>query len=277
MNNLDFPTKKTWCAGCGDFGILEAIKKSIISLEAEGEKRENFILTTGIGCHAKIADYLNINSFYGLHGRSLPLATGIKIGNPELKVITCSGDGDSYDEGISHLIYAAKRNLDMTVIIHDNRTFALTVGQFTATSPKGFKGKSTPGGSAEKPFNPLELIAAAGATFVARGYVGKLDHLSRLITEGVKHKGFSFIEVLQPCVAWFNTYADYNNRVYEFENQDLSSKGKAMEKIKEWDYNDGQKIPLGIFYKINEPTLEESLVAGLDLKVQKANIRKVLK
>lgn len=265
MENLDLPTKKTWCAGCGDFVILEALKKSLISLEKEGLKRENFVLAAGIGCHAKIADYLNINTFYGLHGRSLPVATGIKIANPNLKVICSSGDGDSYNEGLSHLIFAAKRNAGITVMIHDNRNFALTIGQFTATSPQGFKGKSTPAGSFEKPFNPLELMMAAGATFIARGYVGRPDHLSDLMAKGIKHKGFAFIEILQPCIAWFNTYATYNDRVYEFENPDLSSKEKAMEKIREWDYNDGQKIPLGVFYETNEPTLEDKLRVELNL------------
>ncbi|MFH1656923.1 MAG: thiamine pyrophosphate-dependent enzyme [bacterium] len=261
---LDLPYKKTWCPGCGNFGILESIKRAISSLEEEGERREDFVLTTGIGCHAKIIDYIGINTFCGLHGRGIPLATGIKIANPKLKVVTCSGDGDSYNEGLAHLIFAAKRNIDITVIIHDNRAFALTVGQFTAVSPKGYKGKSTPEGSTENPFNPLELLLAAGATFIARGYVGKTEHLKNLIIEGTKHKGFSFIEVLQPCVAWSNTYETYSERTYEFNNLNPSSKEDAYQKVQEWDYRNGEKIPLGVFYKIEAETLDQQLSAGLN-------------
>ncbi len=273
--NLDTPCAKTWCPGCGNFGILEGIKKAVISLEKEGMKRENFVLTTGIGCFAKIVDYININTFYGLHGRSLPVAMGIKIANPSLKVLACSGDGDSYNEGLAHIIFAAKRNIDITVIIHDNRAFALTVGQFTAVSPKGHKGKSTPEGSTENPFNPLDLLFSAGATFIARSYSANLNHLQKMIAEGVKHKGFSLIEVLQPCVAWSNTYEIYNERVYEFENQEVSSRENAAQRIKEWDYRNGDKIPIGIFYKSEESTLDEQLVSKLT--GAKADVKEALK
>ncbi len=273
--NLDTPFKKTWCPGCGNFGILEGIKKAVNSLEKEGMKRENFVLTTGIGCFAKIVDYININTFYGLHGRSLPVATGIKIANPSLKVLACSGDGDSYNEGLAHIIFTAKRNIDITVIIHDNRAFALTVGQFTSVSPKGFKGKSTPEGSTENPFNPLDLLFSAGATFIARSYAANLDHLQKMIAGGVKHKGFSLIEVLQPCVAWSNTYETYNKRVYEFENQDVSSRENAAQRIKEWDYRNGDKIPIGIFYRSEESTLDEQLVSKLT--GAKADVKEALK
>lgn len=275
MNNLDLPTKKTWCPGCGNFGMISGIEKAILDLGKEGIKKDNFVLVAGIGCHAKIIDYLNINSFYGLHGRTVPVAFGIKTANPDLKVICISGDGDSYNEGISHLIHAAKRNLDITVIIFDNRTFALTVGQFTATSPQGFKGKSTPEGSIEKPFNPLELMLASGATFIARGYSAKTDHLANLISQAVKHRGFSFVEVLQPCVAWFNTFAFYNEKTYESENTDPSSKDKATEKIREWDYINDKKIPLGVFYKVERPTFGDELMKSKS--ENKVAIQEVLK
>jgi 2-oxoglutarate ferredoxin oxidoreductase subunit beta len=261
--NLDLSTKNTWCPGCGNFGISQAIKNAISILEKKGIKKENFVLTTGIGCHAKIVDYLNINTFYGLHGRALAAAVGIKIGNPNLKVLTCSGDGDSYNEGISHLIYAAKRNIDLTILIHNNRNFALTTGQYSATSPKGFKGRSTPMGSLETAFNPLELMMASGATFVARGYAAKVDHLTDLIVQAVEHKGFSFIDILDPCVAWFNTYEDYNKRVYELKDNNVSSKEEAMKKIWEWDYNNGDKIPIGIFYKIEKASFDEEVNSGI--------------
>ncbi|PIS39612.1 MAG: 2-oxoglutarate synthase, partial [Candidatus Nealsonbacteria bacterium CG08_land_8_20_14_0_20_38_20] len=154
--------KITWCPGCTDFSILEALKRAVSTLVEKGIKKENIVFTTGIGCHGKTFDYLNLNSFYCLHGRSLPLSQGIKLANPDLKVLAIVGDGDMYNEGLSHLIHAAKRNSDITVLVYDNRNFALTVSQFTATSPKGFKGSSSPEGCLEEPFNPLELVLAAG-------------------------------------------------------------------------------------------------------------------
>ncbi len=276
MDNLTLSTKNTWCPGCGNFSIFESLKKSILSFENKKEKRENFVLVTGIGCHAKISDYININTVYGLHGRSIPVAQGIKSGNKNLKVVCCSGDGDSYNEGISHLIHAAKRNSDITVIIHDNRTFALTVKQFTSTSPEGFQGSTTPQGSVEEPFNPLELMIASGATFVARSYVANQKHLSSLIEAGINHSGFSFIEVLQPCVAWFNTYSEYNEKVYEYESKDLSDKDKALFASREWNYNNDKKIPIGVFYQVNKPTFEEKVLKEIDKK-EKIDIKKILK
>ena len=154
---LNLNTKNTWCPGCGNFPILTAFKNAISSLIKEGTKEEEIVLVSGIGCSSKIIDYINLNSFSSLHGRPLVSAEGIKMSNPKLKVIVFAGDGGTYNEGISHLIHAAKRNIDVTLLVHNNRTFALTTSQFTATSPKGFKGKSTPEGSVESPFNPLEL------------------------------------------------------------------------------------------------------------------------
>lgn len=273
--------QNTWCPGCGNFGILETFKKAVIDLEKKGTKRENIVFTAGIGCHAKIFDYLNLNSFYGLHGRAVATAEGIKLANPNLKVVVFSGDGDSYNEGISHLIHAAKRNIDITVIIHDNRIFALTTGQFTATSPKGLKGKSTPNGSIEEPFNPLELMLASGATFIARGYSAKTEHLKNLIVRAIEHKGFSFIEVLQPCISLFNNYQFYQKRIYETNEKNLDSKESAMKKIQEWDYKNGEnkKIPIGVIYQIQKPSYDELSLKNLNITKNKKekNIEKVLK
>jgi 2-oxoglutarate/2-oxoacid ferredoxin oxidoreductase subunit beta len=262
MKKLDLDTKNTWCPGCGNFLLLDSLKKAISSLN-----KEKVVLVTGIGCHAKTADYLNINSFYGLHGRALPVAQGIKAGNPQLKVICCSGDGDSYNEGISHLIHAAKRNSDITVIIHDNQNFALTVKQFTSTSPRNFKGSSTPQGSFEDPINPLELVLSAGATFIARGYVAQKEHLTEIIQAGINHKGFSFIEVLQPCIAWHNTFEKYNQSVEKKEVKNLSSKKEALEIINQWDYSNGGKVPIGVFYQKEKPCFEEGLSSGKKVDV----------
>ena len=176
------------------------------------------------------------------------MATGIKIANPKLKVIVSVGDGDAYNEGLDHLIHAAKRDIPITVLVHDNRVFALTTGQFTATSPVGFKGKSTPWGSEEKPINPLKLMLASGAGFIARGYAGKPDHLLELVKKAIAYPEFAFIDILQPCVAFFNTYDFYNQKTYILEKTPQG--GEILKKIEEWNYEDGEgKIPLGIFYE----------------------------
>ncbi len=263
MPQISLNTKNTWCPGCGNFAIEAASKKVIKKIGVE-----NTAITAGIGCHGKIIDYLNVSSFYGLHGRPVITATGIKIGNPELKVIAFTGDGDSLNEGISHLIHAAKRNSDITVVLHQNRNFALTVKQFTASSPKGFISNSSPSGNIEEPLNPLSLVYSAGATFIARGFSGNVDHLEKIILQGVQHKGFSFIEVLQPCVAWFDTYDDYRKNTYIFEN----TPKRPLEKINEWDYESDGKIPLGVFHKEEKESFEESLKKGK----KKLNTKKFL-
>ncbi len=277
---LNTYAKNTWCPGCGNFGILIALKQAISSLVGKGIAKEKMVMVSGIGCSSKIIDYLNLNSFSSLHGRPIISAEGIKLGNPGLEVIVFAGDGGTYNEGISHLIHAAKRNIDITVLIHDNRSFALTTSQFTATSPKGFKGKSTPEGSIEEPLNPLKLMLASNATFIARGYSSKTEHLRDLIIEGVQHKGFSFIEILQPCISFFNTFQFYNTRVYKAKEDNLISKKEALKKIEEWDYNkNNTRIPIGIFYKIQKPTYEKSLFKDFDSfkGENKVDLKQVLK
>ena len=261
---LDTYAKNTWCPGCGNFSILTALKEVISSLMKDGLPQENIVMVSGIGCSSKIIDYLNLNSFSSLHGRPIVSAEGIKLGNPNLKVIVCAGDGGTYNEGISHLIHAAKRNIDITVLVHDNRNFALTTGQFTATSPESFKGKSAPGGSIEEPFDPLKIMLAAKATFIAQGYSARINHLKNLIQEGISHKGFSFIDILQPCATFFDTYQFYNERVFEVKPENLTSENEALKKINQWKYGEkGTKIPIGIFYKVQKPTYEKRLLKGL--------------
>lgn len=259
MEKLDTSCSNTWCPGCGNFGMLQAVKGAIESLVASGTPKENIVAVADIGCNSKIADYLNLNSFYGLHGRSIASAEGIKMANPDLKVLVFLGDGAALDEGISHLIHAAKRNSDINVILLNNRLFALTTGQFTAVSPKGLKGKSTPEGSIEEPINPLELMMASNAAFIARSYALKVQHLKNLIVEAADHKGFSFVEVLDPCVSFFNTVQFYNEKTYEAASEDLSSKDKAAALIREWNYDGEGRIPLGLFYKIAKPSYEEEM------------------
>lgn len=280
MNPKDLGTyaKNTWCPGCGNYSILNALKAVLTSLDDEGFPLDNIVLVSGIGCHAKIVDYLNINSFYSIHGRTLPVATGIKLANPDLDVICCSGDGDSLAEGLDHLIFAAKRNIDLTLLLHDNRVYGLTTGQFTPTSPKGFVGKSTPFGSQELPINPLELMLVSGASYIGRGYTHGLELLKRLFKEAIIHKGFSFVDVLQVCVTYFNMYESYNKRVYEVTGNDPSSFEEAMRIIKSWSYDDGETpISLGKFYETNAYRFDEAFLGYPPIKEDRmAKIESVL-
>ena len=259
--NLITPARNTWCPGCGNFSLQFTLKAVLGELEQAGQSLDDVVLVTGIGCHAKMADYLNVNSFYSIHGRTIPAATGIKLANPKLKVICCAGDGDCYAEGLDHLIFAAKRNADITVIIHNNRVYGLTTGQYTPTSPLGFRGRSTPGGTTELPINPLELMLASGATFVARGYTRKMEQLRSLVKMGVLHRGFSFIDVLQICATYNNMTSYYNEHVYDLVDHDTSSFEAAFRKAREWDYNADARIPLGLFYRKEMPTYEDRVFA----------------
>jgi len=276
---LETFAQNTWCPGCGNFAILTTIKKVLVNLKDQGLDLNKVALVSGIGCHAKIVDYVNVNSFYSIHGRVPPPMTGIKLANPDLVVIGHAGDGDAYGEGIEHLIFSAKRNINMTFFVHNNRVYGLTTGQFTPTSPPGFKGRSTPGGSPEDPLNPIELMISAGATFVARGYSAKPKHLMALFEAAINHKGFSFVDVLQPCFSFFNTYDFYNERVYEFTRQDhdAADRAAALEKAREWGYGAGERIPIGIFYQSEKPTYEEKLLAGrVPVQLTPGDIRPVL-
>jgi len=256
----------TWCPGCGNFAILNSIKPVLLELDEDGTlPLENVVLVSGIGCHAKIVDYIGANSFYSIHGRTIPVATGIKLANPDLTVICFAGDGDAYAEGLSHLIFAAKRNVDITTIIHDNRVYGLTTGQYTPTSPTGFKGKSTPDGLDVLPFNPLGLVFNSGGTFVSRGYSHGIDLLKEIFKEAILHRGFSFVDVLQVCVTFFNMYSYYNQHVYRLEDHDPLDRDMAREKIEEWDYNSESPIPLGIFYEEEAQTYGDNFLK-YDLK-----------
>ncbi len=256
--------QNTWCPGCGNFSLQHTLKNVLADIEKEGRSLDNVVLVSGIGCHAKIADYLGINSFYSIHGRTIPVATGIKLANPGLTVICCAGDGDCYAEGLDHLIFAAKRNIDLTVIVHDNRVYGLTTGQYTPTSPHGFKGKSTPLGTEENPLNPIELMLASGATYVARGYSKKMDLLRTLIREALTHQGFAFIDVLQICATFFPAADYYTPRIYELTGHDRTDFEAACTKAREWDYNGDAPIALGTFYQKSSP------VFGGKIPAQKA-------
>ena len=270
--------KNTWCPGCGNFAILTSIRAVLKALADEGTPLERVVLVSGIGCHAKIVDYINVNSFYSIHGRVTPVAEAIKIARPDLKVIGFAGDGDAYGEGLEHLVFAAKRNIDITMIIHNNRVYGLTTGQYTPTSPQGFKGRSTPRGALEVPLNPLELMLASGATFLARGYSGGLELLKKLFREAISHKGFALVDVLQVCATFFNMYEYYNQKVYELKEHDPVNHAQVSAKIREWDYNSDAPIALGILYRKIAPTFDEKFQKpGIDAADRKSKLDELLK
>jgi 2-oxoglutarate ferredoxin oxidoreductase subunit beta len=242
-DDLSTYAENTWCPGCGNFGILAAFRDAISLLEQAGIPRSQLVLVTGIGQHGKIFDYLNLSGFYGLHGRSMASAQAIKLANPALRVVNFVGDGDSLGEGLEHTLFAAKRNAAIALIVHDNGVYALTTGQFGPTSARGYRGPSTPAGNVEDPFNPLALVLEAGATFVARGFAGRRQHLAQLIFAAVMHEGFAFVDVLQPCVTFNNTWKLYSELVEELP-EPASTREEAIRLARRAD-----RLPIGIFYQ----------------------------
>jgi 2-oxoglutarate ferredoxin oxidoreductase subunit beta len=246
--------ENTWCPGCGNFGILNAFKRAVTSLESQGLDRSRLVISAGIGCHGKIFDYLALSGLYSIHGREIAAVQGMKLANPDLFVVAFGGDGDSFGEGISHLLFAAKRNADMTMIVHDNGVYGLTTGQYTPTSRRGFKGPSTPAGSVEDPIDPLTLMLVAGATFVARGYSGKVEQLADLMARAIQHRGFAFIDVLQPCVTFNDTYKKYNAET-EPATHDPKDYAAAMAAAARRD-----RFPLGVIYETEKPVFHRELM-----------------
>jgi 2-oxoglutarate ferredoxin oxidoreductase subunit beta len=261
---LNTSAKVTWCPGCGNFGILSAFKGALVEL---GLEREQVVVVSGIGCHGKISDYVNVNTFHGIHGRVLPFATGVKLANPDLAVFGFSGDADCYDEGWDHFCHAVRRNIDVTLIVHNNMVLGLTTGQTTATSQTGFRTKSTPFGSVVPPLNPIAHALVSSGSFVARGFAGDPKHLQGLIVQAAKHRGFNYIDVFQPCVTfnYLNSFEWFRQRVYKLEDtgHNVSDRQKALEKSFEW----GERIPIGVFYKDERPTFRDNLpqVKGVPL------------
>lgn len=256
-NDFDSPDPVAWCPGCGNFGIQAALKAALAKL---GKKPQELLLVSGIGQAAKMPHYIRANFFNGLHGRALPAAAAAKIANRELTVIVTSGDGDCYGEGGNHFLHNIRRNVDLTVIVHDNQIYGLTKGQASPTSEPGLKTRIQPGGVILAPFQPLETALALGCGFVARGYAAEREHLAELILAGIRHKGFSLIDVLQPCVSFnkLNTYDWYAKRVYKVgPEHDLTDKAAALGLAEQRD-----RLPLGVLYERASPSYEE--LSGLD-------------
>ena len=270
----------TWCQGCGIYGIFSALKKAAVALNLDPEQS---VVVTGIGCHGRLNNYFRSYGFHALHGRALPVASGVKLSNPRLSVVGISGDGDAYSIGLGHFIHSIRRNINITYIVVDNRIYALTQGQTSPTSHTGFVSVSTPYGSKELNLNGPRLALASGGTFVARGFSGDPSQLATLIEKGMKHEGFALIEVLSPCVIHnkVNTYQWFRKNIY---NLDEDSSYNPRNKMYAWEkLSKGKKIPVGLIYVEKRPSYED-LVFGRgaeplvfnDLRVDVPRLEKIM-
>lgn len=254
-----------WCPGCGNFGILKAFKEAMAELNIEPPQ---LTIVSGIGQAGKFPHYTSCNTFNGLHGRTLPVATGIKLANHAMTVLAVAGDGDCYGEGGNHLLHAMRRNIGVKLFVHNNQIYGLTKGQASPTSPEGMSVKNQPFGTLSESLNPLALAVALDCSFVARGFAGETANLKYLIKEAMKHKGFSLVDILQPCVTFnkINTYEWYRQRVYHLEPEyNPADRIDAFRKALEF----GDRIPLGIIYKNQRPTLEERIPILKDIPLVK--------
>ena len=255
----------TWCPGCGDFAVLSALQKTIHALQLEPW---NVVIVSGIGCSSNLPHFLSTYGFHSIHGRSVPVATGIKLANPDLHVIITGGDGDGYGIGMGHFIHGMRRNLDVTYLVMNNQTYGLTTGQASPTSEKGMKTKSTPNvGVIESPIDPLSLAISSGATFVSRVFSGDVKHMAEVVQRGMEHKGFSLIDCLSPCVTYnkLNTYEWFRERVYDLakEGHDPKDIRAAFAKAIEWPTVQRDRIPIGVFYRVDGAPTYEQLEPGL--------------
>jgi 2-oxoglutarate ferredoxin oxidoreductase subunit beta len=250
------PVEPDWCPGCGDFGVLKAVK---MAAARAGVRSKDLVVVSGIGCSSNLPGYIHAYGVHSLHGRAVAVASGIRLANTDLTVVITGGDGDGYGIGLGHFIHAMRRNLDLTYVVMNNQIYGLTTGQASPTTTKGHRTKSTPRGNVELPINPIALAVVSGATYVARGFSGEPAHMAELIAGGIRHHGFALIDVFSPCVTYnnINTYPWFKQRVYKLEDppgHDPSRALAALEKSFEW----GDRIPIGLFYRDDQPTYEES-------------------
>ncbi|HTD23128.1 MAG TPA: 2-oxoacid:ferredoxin oxidoreductase subunit beta [Terriglobales bacterium] len=257
MADLKGKVDPDWCPGCGDFGVLAAVQKALVELQIPPHE---VVTISGIGCSSNFPGYISTYGMHTLHGRSLAVATGVKLANHALTVLVTGGDGDGFGIGGNHFVHTMRRNVDLLYIVMDNQIYGLTTGQTSPTSRLGMKTKSAPFGNVEAPINPISMALAAGATFIARGFSGEQKHLTDLIKQGIEHKGFSFLDVFSPCVTYNldNTYQWFRPRVKKLEDDaayDANDWMAAMGKSLLW----GDEIPIGKFFERNDvPTLHAS-------------------
>jgi 2-oxoglutarate ferredoxin oxidoreductase subunit beta len=258
--DFDSPVPPTWCTGCGNHGILNAIK---MALAEQGIGPHEVVIFTGIGCGSKLPHYMKVNGLHTLHGRSLAVATGARLANHGIKIMTVHGDGDGYGMGLGHWLHAVRRNVGFVDIVQNNRVYGLTKGQYSPTSDLGMRTPTSPEGAIDRPVQPLSMAIAAGATFVARGYSLELRQLVWIIGQALQHPGYALVDVLQPCVSFnrASAYDFYKDRVYKLEDEpgyDPRDRTAAWVRAQEW----GERIPIGIVYRGEPiPTYEEQVPA----------------
>jgi 2-oxoglutarate/2-oxoacid ferredoxin oxidoreductase subunit beta len=262
--------KPNWCPGCGDFSVQAAIQRAAANV---GLEPENLAVISGIGCSGRISGYINSYGLHGIHGRSLPIAQGVKMANRDLTVIASGGDGDGFAIGMGHTIHSIRRNIDITYIVMDNQIYGLTKGQTSPRSAVGFKTKSTPEGSIEQAISPMEMALTAGATFVAQGFSTDLKELTALIEAGMKHKGFSLINVFSPCVTYnkVNTYDWFKEnltKLSSIENYDSSSREEAMQTLMKH-----KSLVTGLIYQnTKQPSYQELLTSYSQTPLSNADL-----
>lgn len=266
----DFSGKTpTWCPGCGDWAIALAIKKA---LATKGYTPSDIFVVFDIGCSGNMNDFLKAYAFHGLHGRSVPAAVGAKLANHAMPVFVIGGDGGLYGEGGNHFLHACRGNHDITMIVHDNNVYGLTTGQVAPTAEEGYISKSTPEGIIEQPVNPMALAISQGASFVAQSFAGNFDHLQETLQKAINHKGFSLINILQPCVTFnqIDTYSYYIDRAYVLESEyDPTDYHAAMQRSREILH---EKFPLGVLYQVERPVYHESIpYRSIDTPLTKAD------
>ncbi|WP_044746906.1 2-oxoacid:ferredoxin oxidoreductase subunit beta [Bacillus alveayuensis] len=263
--------KPNWCPGCGDFSVQAAIQRAAANV---GLEPHELAVISGIGCSGRISGYINSYGFHGIHGRALPIAQGVKMANKELTVIAAGGDGDGFAIGTGHTIHSIRRNIDITYIVMDNQIYGLTKGQTSPRSEVGFQTKSTPKGSIESPLSVIEMALTAGATFVAQSFSTDLKELTSLIEQGIKHKGFAFINVFSPCVTYnkINTYDWFKEnltKLSDIDGYDSSNRIQAMQTVMEHN-----GLVTGLIYQNKEQPSYQELIDGYSEEpLSKADLR----
>lgn len=272
--------KPNWCPGCGDFSVLAAMQRAFANL---GLEPEDVAIVSGIGCSGRISGYVNAYGFHSVHGRSLPIAQGLKLANRDLTVVAAGGDGDGFAIGMGHTVHAIRRNVDITYIVMDNQVYGLTKGQTSPRSQLGFKTKSTPSGSIEAAIAPMEMALTVGAGFVAQSVSSDLKQLTNIIQAGIQHKGFSLINVYSPCVTYnkINTYDWFKNNLVnldDIEGYDPSNRNMAMQTLMEHN-----SLVTGIIYQNKERQPYEELIKGFrkeplskqDIKISREDFERI--
>lgn len=268
-NAFNTANKPTWCPGCGNHAMFEALKRA---LEILGWQKHEFAMFWGIGCHGNGADFWDVQGFHALHGRSLPPATAFALTRPDQHVIVEMGDGDGYGLGMGHFVHALRRNVRITCIAHNNQIYGLTTGQASPTTDHLMRTVSTPQGVLEEPVNPIGIALSEGATFIARGFAGDIPHLTELYVQALQHDGFALVDVFQPCVTWnkLNTFSWFRERVYKLEETEWNeSDREAAFKLSLSTFHELTctpetcKVPIGIYYReTGVPTYGSTLAAA---------------